>query len=305
VDEHIAKFLDFMMVERHASLNTKVAYRNDLLQLEAFLVQTEVLTIRSRNWGDVPTQALLDYLESLKETRALATIARRQAAIRSFYSYLIAEGIIRHDPSELLPALIVRRHPPRTLSYQEVRHLINSVEGNAPEVMRDRAMLELLYATGLRVTELVSINIEDLCLDERQVVVRHSSYGSEKERVVPFHALAQDAVQDYFEEARPIFIKARRQPALFVNRRGERLTRQGFWLILKQYAEKAAVEGVTPHTLRHSFAKHLLEGGASLGMVQQLLGHRNISTTQVYNLVTDGSPKLNETAHPRAALAVQ
>lgn len=300
MDDHIGHFLNFMSVEKGASGNTVAAYKNDLQQFDSYMTSING-NGKARDWERLERDLIIDYLLSLKRKNyAEATVARKVAAIKSFFQYLQAEGTIRGNPAESLESPRVGRSLPKPLSVTEVDELLEQpMKRNSPEARRDRAMLELLYATGLRVTELVSLDVDDVNMSGPYV--RCMGKGS-KERTIPIHEQAAGAVTDYLNEGRGVLVKARKENALFVNRRGERLTRQGFWLILKQYAKEANITSpVTPHTLRHSFATHMLRGGAPLRNVQELLGHANISTTQVYTQIANEHVRqVYEKAHPRA-----
>jgi len=300
MDEHIGHFLTFLSVEKGASGNTVSAYRNDLQQFDAFLSGVHS-NGKAREWEKLERDAIVEYLLALrKKNYAEATVARKVAAIKSFFQYLHAEGTIRRNPAESLESPRVGRSLPKPLSVTEVDELLEQpLKRNTPEAKRDRAMLELLYATGLRVTELVSLDVDDINMSGPYV--RCMGKGS-KERTIPIHEQAAAAVAEYLNDGRAQLVKNRRESALFVNRRGERLTRQGFWLILKQYAKEANIATpVTPHTLRHSFATHMLRGGMNLRHVQELLGHANISTTQVYTQIANEHVRqVYEKAHPRA-----
>ncbi len=300
MDDHIGHFLNFMSVEKGASGNTVAAYKNDLQQFEVFLVGISG-NGRPRDWEQLQRDIIIDYLSNLKQRNyAEATVARKVAALKSFFQYMQAEGVIRRNPAESLESPRVGRSLPKALSVTEVDELLEQpMKKNSPEAKRDRAMLELLYATGLRVSELVSLDVEDVNMSGPYV--RCMGKGS-KERTIPIHEQAAGAVTSYINDGRLPLVKNRKESALFVNRRGERLTRQGFWLILKQYAKDANIAtSVTPHTLRHSFATHMLRGGMNLRHVQELLGHANISTTQVYTQVAnDHVRQVYEKAHPRA-----
>jgi len=258
---------------------------------------------KARDWDQLERDFIVDYVLTLKRKNyADATVARKVAAIKSFFQYMQAEGSIRRNPTESLESPRVGRQLPKPLSVTEVDELLEQpLKRNTPEARRDRAMLELLYATGLRVTELVSLNLEDANMSPPHPYVRCMGKG-QKERTIPIHEQAAASVIDYVNEGRAGLVKNRAESALFVNRRGERLTRQGFWLILKQYAKEAGInKPVTPHTLRHSFATHMLRGGAPLRNVQELLGHANISTTQVYTQIANEHVRqVYDKAHPRA-----
>jgi integrase/recombinase XerD len=289
-----------MSVEKGASGNTVAAYKNDLQQFDSYVTSLNG-NGKPRDWERTERQLIVDYLLSLRRKNyAEATVARKVAAIKSFFQYLQAEGTIHGNPAESLESPRVGRSLPKPLSVTEVDELLEQpMKRNTPEAKRDRAMLELLYATGLRVTELVSLDIDDVNMSGPYV--RCMGKGS-KERTIPIHEQAAGAVAEYLNDGRAALVKNRKESALFVNRRGERLTRQGFWLILKQYAKEANITTpVTPHTLRHSFATHMLRGGAPLRNVQELLGHANISTTQVYTQIANEHVRqVYEKAHPRA-----
>ncbi len=295
----IGEFLVFLAVEKGASANTIAAYKNDLQQLADFIGSRA----SSDGWRSLSRSDIQDFILNLKERGYTETsVARKVAAVRSYFAFLAAEGSISSNPTEGLSSPRVGKTLPKAISPNEVDELLEQpARRSTPEAKRDRAMLELLYATGMRVTELVSLDMENLNLDPRSPFVRCIGKGA-KERSIPIHDHALEAVNGYLEDGRPMMVRNNVEPALFVNRRGERLTRQGFWLILKGYAKSANLgDGVTPHTLRHSFATHMLRGGMPLRNVQEMLGHANISTTQVYtHLTSDHVREVYERAHPRA-----
>jgi integrase/recombinase XerD len=302
MEDEIGHFLDFLSIEKGASSNTIAAYRNDLEQLRSYVVQLST-NGDSPFWSQVDRGALLDFILELRRKRyADATVARKVAAVKSFFSFLQAEGALRKNPAESLSSPRVGKSLPKALSVREIDELLEQpARRSSPEARRDRAMLETIYATGMRVTELVSLDMKDLHLTRPGAHLRCTGKGS-KERTLPLHDQALEALQAYLEDGRPNLVRDRRVTAVFVNRRGDQLTRQGFWLILKGYAKQAGItSAVTPHTLRHSFATHMLTGGAPLRNVQELLGHANMSTTQVYTkIVTDYMRQVYESAHPRA-----
>jgi integrase/recombinase XerD len=302
MEDEIGHFLNFLSVEKGASSNTIAAYKNDLEQLKTYVLGLSLNGDRPF-WSQVDRGALLDFILELRRRRyADATVARKVAAVKSFFSFLQAEGILRKNPAESLNSPHVGKSLPKPLSVREIDELLEQpARRSSPEARRDRAMLETLYATGMRVTELVSLDMKDLHLSRPGAYVRCMGKGS-KERTLPLHEQALQALEAYLEDGRPHLVRDRRETALFVNRRGDRLTRQGFWLILKGYAKQAGITTpVTPHTLRHSFATHMLTGGAPLRNVQELLGHANMSTTQVYTKVATGYMRqVYESAHPRA-----
>ena len=292
-------FLAFLSVEKGGSLNTIAAYRNDLQQLADFIGTRA----GSHGWAQLDRPAIQDFILDLKQRGYTETsVARKVAAVRSFFAFLSAEGAIPLNPTEGLTSPRVGKTLPKAISTNEVDELLEQPSRRAtPEAKRDRAMLELLYATGMRVTELVSLDMTNLNLDPRSPYVRCLGKGA-KERTIPIHDQALESHVDYLDEGRPLLVRNKDEQALFVNRRGERLTRQGFWLILKGYAKSANLSpDITPHTLRHSFATHMLRGGMPLRNVQEMLGHANISTTQVYtHLTSDHVREVYERAHPRA-----
>ena len=302
MEDEIGHFLDFLSVERGASSNTIAAYKNDLEQLRTYIIG---LSLNGDHpfWSQVDRDALLDFILEMRRKRyADATVARKVAAVKSFFSFLQAEGILRKNPAESLSSPRVGKSLPKPLSVHEIDELLEQpARRSSPEARRDRAMLETLYATGMRVTELVSLDMKDVHLSRLGAYLRCTGKGS-KERTLPLHEQALQALEAYLEDGRPHLVHDRRETALFVNRRGDQLTRQGFWLILKGHAKQAGITTpVTPHTLRHSFATHMLTGGAPLRNVQELLGHANMSTTQVYTKVaTEYVRQVYESAHPRA-----
>ena len=297
----IDRFLTYLTTERGFSENTVAAYMNDLSQLTRFVEEEARKQDIEPSWDGFSRQGMLSYLLSLQERQyAETTRARKIAAARSFFKFLAAEGIIKEDPTRNMESLNVGRSLPRPISVSQVRALLEQpAKQSTPEATRDSAMLQLLYASGMRVSELVSLNVEDVNTSSGDV----RCFGKgHKERIIPIHQTAVAAVERYVGEARPRLLRRDDERAMFLNHRGERLTRQGFWQILKQYARAAGLEGeVTPHTLRHSFATHMLSGGADLRAVQELLGHANISTTQVYtHLTTEHVRRAYEKSHPRA-----
>ena len=297
MEDRIRHFLRFLSVERGASENTVDAYRTDLLQFYTGLSPLN-LNGSSTDWRRVSREVIVSYISELKERRyAEATVARKVAAMKSFFQYLHAEGIIRRNPAESLESPRVRKSLPTPLSVQEVNELLEQpARRKTPVALRDQAMLELLYATGLRVTELVSLDLDSISLHAQRLCVRCVGKGA-RERTIPVRKQALRTLASYLSNGRQNLVRNEKEPALFVNRRGDRLTRQGFWVILKGYAREAGIE-VTPHTLRHSFATHKLRGGTSLRTLQELLGHANISTTRVYTQITDHDLPRPQTSPP-------
>ncbi|MFC2011011.1 site-specific tyrosine recombinase XerD [Chloroflexota bacterium] len=299
--EDIEHFLTYLSVEKGFSDNTLAAYHNDLSQLVSFIDEDAAKNGVNPSWANFNRQGMLSYLLNLKERNyAATTIARKVAAAKSFFSFMVAEGTLKDNPTGDVASPNVGRSLPKPISISQVRLLLEQpAKRSTPEAKRDSAMLALLYGSGMRVSELVSLNLGDL--DTVGDFVRCFGKGH-KERLIPIYRQAALTVEEYVKEARPHLARNDEEKALFLNRRGDRLTRQGFWQILKGYAKlaKLGIE-ITPHTLRHSFATHMLSGGADLRAVQELLGHANISTTQVYtHLTSEHVRRTYEKSHPRA-----
>ncbi len=302
MDAHIQEFLNYLTTEKGCSDNTIAAYQNDLTQFHAFMTEHGALGDGS-DWAEMTQDDLIGYLLFLKEREyASATVARKVAAMKSFCHFLLRTDVIEDNPAEELDSPKVKKQLPTTLSPAEVEQLLAQPArgGRTPKALRDVALLEVLYATGMRVSEVARLTLDDLDLEAG--TVRCVGKGN-KERIMPLYAEAINAVRAYLEEGRPALLGRNEQErTLFLNPRGERLTRQGLWLIIKGYARELGLEDrVTPHTLRHSFATHMLNGGAGLREVQKLLGHANISTTQVYtHLSREHLRAVYDDAHPRA-----
>ncbi len=299
--EAIDNFLDYLTVEKGFSQNTVSAYRNDLSQLASFVEEEAAKHSITPSWASFSREGLLSYLLNLKERNyATTTLARKVAAAKSFFSFMVADGKIKDNPTQSVSSLKVGRSLPKPISISQAFRLLEQpAKLSTPEAKRDRAMLELLYASGMRVSELVALNMDDL--DTQGGYVRCFGKGH-KERLIPIAPRAASAAAEYLKEVRPHLLRDDNEKALFLNQRGDRLTRQGLWQILKGYAKSANLEAeVTPHTLRHSCATHMLNGGADLRSVQELLGHANISTTQVYtHLTSEHIRRTYEKSHPRA-----
>lgn len=301
MNELVENFLHYMTVERGASPNTLAAYRNDLVQLTEFLQSRNGHSSEHIAWEEVAEQTISDYVLYLHELGySETTRARKIASTKSLFGFLVNEGVTETNPTTNVSAPRIGRSLPEALTIEEVDRLLAAPgQVHTPEAIRDQAMLELLYASGMRVSELLSLELEHISLEAGWV--RCFGKGG-KERIVPVHSQATEAVRYYIEEVRPGLLGSKSNTALFLNRRGNRLTRQGFWLILKGYCQRAGLDGkITPHTLRHSFATHLLHGGAPLRHVQELLGHASINTTQVYtHLTSEHVQSEYDHAHPRA-----
>ena len=299
--EEINSFLNYLTVEKGYANNTIVAYQNDLNGLAGFAEKEAAKSGLMPSWASFNRQGMLGYMLDLKERGYVpTTVARKVAAAKSFFGFLKAEGTIKADPTENMSSPSVGKSLPKPISISQVRSLLDQpAKLNTPEAKRDTAMLQLLYASGMRISELVSLNLADVNTGEG--FVRCFGKGH-KERLVPIHEQAARTVQEYIDETRPRVVHHKEETALFLNPRGDRLTRQGFWQKLKEYAKSAGLDAQTsPHTLRHSFATHMLSGGADLRAVQELLGHANISTTQVYtHLTSEHVRRTYDKSHPRA-----
>jgi len=297
----IDEFLTYLSAEKGCSENTISAYRVDLEQFREYL-QRRYGGDEDLLWRRVEKTDIISYIMYLKGDReyAAATSARKVAAIRSFFHFLVSEGLIRDDPTATVDSLRVKKHLPRPMTVEDVdRLLAEPGKLSSHKGLRDQAILELLYAAGLRVSELVSLKVDDVNLASASV--RCWGKGS-KERVIPIHQQAVAALREYLDKGRPHFVKDADEKTLFLNLRGKALTRQGLWLIFKDYVDRAGLsDDVTPHTLRHSFATHMLDRNADLINVQKLLGHTSLSTTQVYTHVSsERLRKAYDESHPRA-----
>lgn len=292
----IAEFLHYIRVERGLATNTIQSYQRDLKQYEQYLKNVEgVGTMK-----DIDRQTIVHFLYHLKEQgRAETTVARMIASIRAFHQFALREKLADQDPSVHLEIPRAAKRLPKVLSLQEVEALLGAPAGNDTFSIRNRALLETLYATGMRVSELLNLTLTDTHLT--MGFVRCVGKGN-KERIIPLGGEATKAIRHYLEHSRLTLMKKNRHDTLFVNHHGRPLSRQGFWKVLKQLASKAQIEKeLTPHTLRHSFATHLLENGADLRAVQEMLGHVDISTTQIYTHVTKARMKdVYAQYHPRA-----
>jgi len=301
VKEDINRFLTYLAVEKGFSENTLDAYKNDLSQLASFIEEEAAKQGSTASWVNFNRQGMLSHQLNLKERNyAATTLARKVAAAKSFFKFMVAEGHLKDNPTQNVASPNVGRVLPKPISHAKAMKLLEQpAKLSTPEAKRDKAMLHLLYASGTRVSELISLNLGDV--DTEGDIVRCFGKGK-KERLIPIYRQAALAVEEYTKEARPRLARSEAEKALFLNRRGERLTRQGFWQILKGHARAAGLEKeITPHTLRHSFATNMLNGGADLRSVQELLGHANISTTQIYtHLTSEHVRRTYDKSHPRA-----
>ena len=298
--EQIEAFLVSLREEKGYSNNTIVAYRNDLEQFAKFLgEQTDV-----HGWQSVDKDHLIRYVDVLKTEHeyASATVARKVAATKSFFRFVANLGMIKDDPSADLDSPKVRKYLPTSISEQEVERLLQApTRHKSMRALRDSALLEMLYATGMRVSEIVALDVQDVDI-ANSCVHCVSRAGKPRERIIPIYPRAGESLRKYLEESYSQLRRDDSETALFLNHRGKRLTRQGLWLIIKKYVEEVGIDAaVTPHTLRHSFATHLLNGGADVREVQGLLGHANVSTTQVYAQISqERLREVYDEAHPMA-----
>lgn len=280
MEDQLSAFLNFLTTERNYSENTIAAYHNDLSQFMKWL-QANYPEIN--NWVNVTYEVVSQYSEALKkQSYTPSSVARKVAAIKSFFHFLLARGYIGTDPTTNLVSPKVKKRLPQTLSADDIERLLTvPTQKQSPKNLRDSALLHVLYSTGMRVTEAVSLKVSDVNLPDSELLV----LGKDNHvRELPLDEDTRKIVATYLEDGRPHLVKDKDEQALFLNHRGRQLTRQGLWLIIKAYAERANLDvKVTPHTLRHSFAAHRLNSGADLREVQQLLGHANISTTQIYS----------------------
>ena len=288
----IQKFIQYLEEEKHASMNTEVSYKRDLLKLEEYVKEQNISALTRVNTTNLNSYML--YLE--KKGSAPSSISRNIASIKAFYSYLWKKGIIDKDPAENLKAPKLEKKFPDILTVEEVELLLKQPEGNNAKEIRDKAMLELLYATGIRVSELIGLKLSDINF---QLGYIHCMIH-DKERIIPFGSQAKKALEDYMLQSRKQLLKGQDSDMLFVNCSGKPMSRQGFWKLIKLYGNKAGIEKeITPHTLRHSFAAHLVENGADLRSVQEMLGHSDISTTQMYMGMNTRLREVYTRAHPR------
>ena len=293
MEKQVKSFLEFIENDKKLSSNTLQSYRRDIMQLEEYLEAENIA------YNKVTKEDVEKYIEDLKEIgKKTSTISRNIASIRSFYQYLVRVKKIKKDPTEGIQSPKIEKKAPSILSSEEVELLLEQPKNVDLKGIRDKAMLEFAYATGMKVTEIISLNIEDVNVNEAYVVC-NSGF---KKRNIPLGSISLKALVEYMKNARPYLIKDEKEKALFVNINGKRLTRQGFWKIVKFYKEQAHItKDITPHVLRHSFATHLLQNGADLKSIQTMLGHSDISSTQVYMQFQDDTIKnVYHKAHPRA-----
>ncbi|OUO81299.1 site-specific tyrosine recombinase XerD [Blautia sp. An249] len=289
----IREFVSYLHKMKKTSRNTELSYQRDLKKMQGFLEQQGI-----QKAEEVTCTHLNSYLLYLEqENFASSTISRSVASIRAFFQYLFKEGYLRQDPSEQLKPPKVEKKAPEILSVEEVDKLLKQPDLETAKGIRDKAMLELLYATGMRVSELIHLNLSDVNMQMGYVICREST----RDRIIPFGSVCQKALGRYLEKSRECLLKGCREESLFTNCSGKSMSRQGFWKVLKGYADSAGIKGdITPHTLRHSFAVHMLQNGADIKSVQEMLGHSDVSTTQIYlNMNVNKIRDVYMKAHPR------
>lgn len=293
MEKQLKLFFEFLENDKKVSSNTLQSYKRDLKQFKRFLEDCEV------SYNRVDENVMNEYIEDLEKMgKKPSTISRCIASIRSFFQFVLRKGKIKTDPTKNIQSPKIEKRIPSILTSKEVELLLEQPTDVDLKGIRDKAMLEFAYATGMRVTEIISLDIDDVDFEQGCVNCKKAN----KQRTIPLGKLSLKALKDYVDEARDILIKDENEKALFVNINGQRLTRQGFWKIIKYYKEQAHItKDITPHVLRHSFATHLLQNGADLKAIQTMLGHSDISSTQVYmQFQTDELKNIYRKAHPRA-----
>ena len=289
----VSAYEAYLKTEKRASANTVSSYMRDIHQFAAAMEEKGV------DLTDAVTEDVAEYTTSLtRQGKSPATVTRSVASIKSFYQYLMSQGAVDQNPAKGVTPAKVERKLPQVLTGKEVELFLEQPECTDLKGYRDRAMLELLYATGIRVSELIDLDVDDLNLPGSVL----KCYSKGRERVIPLYPAAVRALSEYVHNIRPQLVDSVDETALFVNMSGERMSRQGFWKLIKYYQEKAGIQkDITPHTLRHSFAAHLLENGADLRSIQEMLGHADISSTQIYSKLLNQKIKdVYKKAHPRA-----
>jgi len=295
MDQLLDSFLSYLTIEKGLSKNTLESYGRDVRKFLIYLDNNEIKTVGDIKYGDI-----LDFLSNFKKQGfSDTTTVRTIVSIKQFFKYLLIEKIITEDPSAQIRTPKMKKSIPGVISLEEVEKILATPNDSTPEGIRDSAMLEVLYATGIRVSELIGLKLNEVNFEMGFVIV----YGKgSKERIVPMGEKAQEKLKTYMELSRPLILKSRESKALFVTRRGRGMTRQGFWKLIKTYALKSDIsKKISPHTLRHSFATHLLERGADLRTIQIMLGHSDISTTQIYTHVeSERLKEIHKKYHPRS-----
>ena len=293
MDKQISNFLNFLRNDKKLSDNTLQSYRRDIIQYKSYVEENNI------NYSKVKGEDIKTYMGHLKDlNKKASTISRHLASLRLFYQFELRNNKVECDPTEGIQSPKVEKRVPSILTSEEISLLLEQPKNIDLKGIRDKAMLEFAYATGMRVTEIISLNVEDVDFETGSVTCKTGT----KQRSIPLGNMSLKALKDYVENSRPIMIKSESETALFVNINGRRLTRQGFWKIIKYYKDQANIsKDITPHILRHSFATHLLQNGADLKAIQTMLGHSDISSTQIYMQFQDESLKnVYRKAHPRA-----
>lgn len=293
MEKQLKLFFEFLENDKKLSDNTLQSYKRDIKQFKEYLNQ------KGKDYSNITKEDMKEYIEHLQSIgKKASTISRCIASIRSFYQYELKNKKVEQDPTDQIQSPKIEKRVPSVLTSKEVALLLEQPKDVDLKGIRDKAMLEFAYATGMRVTEIISLNLEDVNIEEGYVTCKNGS----KQRNIPLGTMSLKALKEYIENARGILIKDESEKSLFVNINGKRLTRQGFWKIIKYYKEQAHItKDITPHVLRHSFATHLLQNGADLKAIQTMLGHSDISSTQVYMQFQDESLKnIYKKAHPRA-----
>lgn len=293
MEKHIQEYILYLRDVKKKSKNTELSYARDLKKLNIFCADLGIMSA-----GDVTDSVIADYVAHMNdEGMKPTTISRNIASAKAFFSYLVEKGYVNHNPVMATKAPKIEKKMPEILTMEETARLLDQPSRDNAKGLRDRAMLELLYATGIRVSELISLKVSDLNMKSEYMVCRDSN----KERVIPFGAVAKDAVKAYLKKGRPAMVQDESIDLLFTNCSGQSMSRQGFWKLIKGYGKKAGIQiELTPHTLRHSFAAHLVSNGADLHSVQEMLGHSDISTTQIYAQMSHSKLQQEyKKAHPR------
>lgn len=291
-------FCNYLMTKKSTSANTLASYQRDLRQLMVYLRDQKVAA-----WNDVTDQELMEYFDFLKkQKKSDATISRSMSTMRCFFKYLVSKKIVSVSPMMGIKGLKAEAKLPEVLTNDEVELLLWQPDVLTVKGLRDKAMLEVLYASGIRVSELLSLRVADINLDVGYIMMNHHE---ENERIIPLYNLAVQALRNYLAEARPQLVNSPKENTLFLNTTGQPMTRQGFWKLVKFYTAAAKIEkDITPKTLRHSFATHLLENGADINMVKDMMGHSSITSTKVYaKLLKNKYLSTYENCHPRAVKA--
>ncbi len=294
MEQQVDLFIEYIHDKKKTSLNTEMSYKRDLLKVVDYLKKKGI-----KSWDSVCFDDLDSYISSMfDENFANASISRSVASVKALFGFLLLSHVVNEDVSKDLKAPKIEKKMPGILSKREVSLLLEQPNGNSPKQIRDKAMLELLYATGIRVSELISLESSDINLSMDFIKIK----DSKKERLIPFGAKAHNALTEYILKSREVLLENNKSDYFFVNCSGSQMSRQGFWKLIKNYTKQAGIEAdITPHTLRHSFAAHLVENGAELKAVQEMLGHSDISTTQIYlNSSQNHLRDVYNKTHPRS-----